>query len=475
MTEIASESRCAATSDPSTGALPLLAICLGFFIVMLDTTIVNVALPSIGDDLDGDLGLLQWVVDSYTLVFAALLLSAGAAGDRFGPRRVYIAGLASFAVFSVLCAAAPSGGVLIAARALQGLGAAALVPGSLALITATYPDRAARARAIGVWGGMGGVAAALGPVVGGGLIAATGWQAVFLVNVPVAALAYVLVTRVVANPSPRRQRDFDLPGQVLAIAALACLTYAIIEGAGRGGWDAADSVVFTIGLALGAIFVAVESRRHDPMLPVRLFRGAAFATASATGVLLNFGFYGQFFVLTLYFQQLRGLSALIAGLYTVPQAMGAVLGSPLGGRVCARIGAPKTMTIGLLTGGAGYLGLLAVGQHTAYAVIAPIIFVAGFGMAIAMPAATAAAIAAVPPQRAGIAAGVINAARQLGSVLGVAILGAFVTTGTFLTGFHTAVAVAAAIFAVGAALNVIQIVRMSRARATARGHGLVGG
>jgi DHA2 family methylenomycin A resistance protein-like MFS transporter len=248
-----SRAESSATSNrPATTALPLIAVCLGFFMVMLDTTIVNVALPSIGRDLAGGVDLLQWVVDSYTVVFAAFLLSAGAAGDIIGPRRIYIVGLVVFAVFSAVCAAAPSGGALIAARAFQGLGAAALVPGSLALINATYSNPSARAKAIGIWGGMGGIAAALGPVVGGALVATAGWQAVFLVNVPVAAAAYWLVTRYVVNPRPEHKRDLDLFGQILAIAALGCLTYAIIEGGGHSGWTIIDTGLIVIGVVLGA-------------------------------------------------------------------------------------------------------------------------------------------------------------------------------------------------------------------------------
>ena len=458
----------AATADATTstpregGTIPLVAICLGFFMVMLDTTIVNVALPSIGTSLHGSVVLLQWVVDGYTLAFAALLLTAGAVSDALGPRRVFIGGLAVFGLFSALCAAAPNGGALIAFRALQGVGAAALVPSSLSLINSVYPTRAARARAIGIWGGMGGIAAALGPVAGGVLTAAAGWQLVFLVNVPVAVIAFLLVRYHVPAVRPGTRRGVDFPGQVLGIATLLCVTYAVIDGGSRG-WQARDIALIAAGLALAAGFVVLEARRPDPMLPVRLLRDGAFATANLTGLLLNVGFYGQFFVLSLYLQQLRHYSVLTAGLLLLPEAVGAMIGSPLGGRATARVGARPAMLIGLVLGAIGFAALLATTAHTSYGYLVPVTFVAGFGMAFAMPAATAAAIQAAPASHAGIAAGVVNAARQTGSVLGVAILGALPQAGNFLPGFHQAVAASAVIFLAGAALNAVNLLA-SKAR-----------
>jgi DHA2 family methylenomycin A resistance protein-like MFS transporter len=450
------------TSVPA-GAGALAAVALGFFIVMLDTTIVNVALPRIGTDLGGGVTLLQWVVDSYTLVFAAFLLSAGALCDLIGARRVYLAGLATFAVFSALCASAPTGGVLITARALQGLGAAALVPGSLALLAACYPDRAARARAIGIWGGVGGIAAAVGPVLGGALIAGIGWRAVFWVNLPVVALVGWLTLRYNPNPSPSHRRHLDLPGQALAVIALCCITYAVIEGS-EHGWSSTRLAVLAAGAIAVLLFLTVEHRSSDPMLPLRLFRNRSFSVASTVGLALNLGFYGQFFVLTLYFQHYRGDQPFIAGLSLAPQALGAVIGSPLGGRATARLGATLTMLIGLLVGAAAFASLLTLTRHTPYPVIAPLIFAAGLGISLAMPAATAGAVSAAPAAYAGIAGGVVNSARQTGSIFGVALLGSFAAQSSFGSGFHTAVACAAAIFVAAAALTAINL------RATALHH-----
>ena len=447
------------TSDPTSSrsgnGTALVALCLAFFIVMLDTTIVNIALPAIRDDFAGGVRLQQWVVDSYTLVFAALLLTAGAASDVLGPRRVFQLGLVAFALFSVACAASPTGLVLIIARALQGIGAAALVPASLALIGASYPDPAGRSKAIGIWGGMGGIAAAVGPVAGGALIAVTGWQAVFLVNVPIALVAYILVRRAIPDIRPSQRRSIDPAGQILAITSLFILTYAIIEGGGKGGWDLVDLGLLIGGALLLLVFVIVQRQRGGrAMLPVSLFGSATFSAASVTGLLLNLGFYGQFFVLTLYLQQLRHFSAIAAAGVLAAEAVGAIIGSPLGGRIAARIGTRITMIIGLVVGSIGFAGLLPVNAHTDYLLIVPTAFLAGLGMATAMPAATAAAIGAAPAERAGVAAGVVNASRQLGSVLGVAVLGAFVAEGKeFLPGFHLAVACSAGIFLFGVLLH----------------------
>lgn len=436
----------------------LTAVALGFFIVMLDTTIVNVALPRIGTDLHGGVSLLQWVVDSYTLVFAALLLTTGAACDILGARRIYLSGLAVFAIFSACCALAPTGSLLIGARAMQGIGAAALVPGSLALLAAAYPNPGDRAKAIGIWGGVGGIAAAAGPVLGGALITAVGWRAVFWVNLPVVAIAAWLTMRHTPNPAPAHRRHLDLPGQASAILALCAITYAVIDAA-HTSWSPRNLITLLIGVAAAAGFVLIERAKPDPMLPLTLFENRSFSVASFVGLALNLGFYGQFFVLTLYFQQYRGYGPLTAGLALAPQALGAVIGSPLGGRATARFGAFATMLTGLLIGAAAFAGLLTFTQTTPYVVIAPLIFAAGLGISLAMPAATAGAISAAPSKYAGIAGGVVNSARQTGSVFGVAVLGGFVTTGTFLHGFRLAVAAAAVIFLVAAAVTGLNLRR----------------
>ena len=443
----------------------LIAVLLGFFIVMLDATIVNVALADIGTDLDAPMASLQWVVDSYTLVFAAFLLTSGAACDRLGARDVYLLGLLLFGVLSVVCALAPTGGTLVAARAAQGAGASAVVPGSLALLAVIYTEPDARSRAIGLWGGAGGIAAAVGPVFGGVLVSWIGWRAVFWVNIPIIAVACRLTLRSLPAPAARHGRAIDPLGQLLSVLGLAALTYGMIAG-GESGLSNSSAAAICCGAAVLAGLVVVEHHVDDPMLPMPLFREARFTVSALVGLALNISFFGQLFVLSLFFQRYLGYAPWLAGLALAPQACSAVIASPLGGRSTARIGAPATMLIGLLTGAAGFGSLVGVTEGTPYPMTALLTFAGGFGMAFAMPAATSAAVASAPPAYTGLAGGVINAARQTGSVIGVAALGAMIATRTFLAGFHLAVGTAAAVF-LAAAVPVVGVLITDRARRAA--------
>ena len=431
-------------ADASRGTF--VAIVLGFFVVMLDTTIVNVALPEVGHSVGAGVAGLQWFVDAYTLTFAGLLLSAGAACDVFGGRPVYVVGLTIFGALSAGCAMGPTIEVLVAARALQGLGAAAIVSGSLALLATHYPEPRRRASVIGLWGGAGGTAAALGPILGGLLITSIGWRAVFWVNLPVIVVGCWLARRYLAPPTRSTQRRFDSAGQSTSIAGLACLSYvAIAQGA--HGWGVLESTLLIAGLALLTAFALTQRNRRDPLLPLTLFTDRTFAVSTLVGFCLNASFFGQLFVLSLYFQQYRGFGPLDAGLALAPQACSAVIGSPLGGRLSARIGPFPTMLTGLSIGSAGFTSLLTLSHATPYPWIALLSFTGGLGMAIAMPAATSAAVSASPVEYAGIAGGVVNTARQTGSVFGVAVLGGLVSSRDFLNGFHLAVGLAGLIFA----------------------------
>ena len=429
----------------------LIAALLGFFIVMLDTTVVNVALARIGGDLGVPVASLQWVVDAYALTFAALQLSAGAACDRMGARSVHLLGLAVFGLLSAACALAPAGGALIAFRALQGVGAAAIVPASLAILSLIHDRPADRARAIGLWGGAGGVAAAVGPVAGGLLVTWTGWRFVFWVNLPLVAVGMWLTARCLPEPAARspRRRGGDLPGQILSVIGLAAATYGIIA-AGEHGWSLVAVLSTLAGLILLVVFIVVERIASRPMLPTVMFSRPHFAVAAAVGFALNTGFFGQLFVLALFLQRYLGYSPWLAGLALAPQACSAVIASPLGGRMTARIGAFPTMLTGLLTGAAGFAGLALATASTPYPLVAALTFLGGFGTALTMPAATSAAVASAPVGYTGVAGSVINAARQTGSVVGVAVLGSLIASGDFLTGFHRAVAGASTVFAVAA-------------------------
>jgi DHA2 family methylenomycin A resistance protein-like MFS transporter len=436
-----------------TSRLALPAICLGYFMVILDATAVNLSLPALGADLGGGVGALQWVVDGYTLTFAALLLSAGSLGDRFGAHRVFLAGLGLFVVASAACGLAPGAGALVAARLVQGAAAAVLVPCSLALLGAAYDDPGARARAVGVWGGVAGVAAASGPVVGGVLTQAVSWRLVFFVNVPVGLAALLLTARYVPRAAGHGRRGFDLPAQAAAIGALAALTFALIE-ARTHGWDAPVIIGgYAVAVLLALAFVGRERRAREPMLPLGLFRDRAFGAGTAIGLLINLGFYGQLFVTSLYFQNTRHLSPLSAGLALLPEGILVSLASFLSGRRTSRTGVRPTMLTGLCAGAAGLFGLMAAGAHTPYLVLVVPLMATGFGMAFTMPAATTTVVEAAPAERAGVASGTINTGRQVGSTLGVALLGTLAVA----AGPPAAMAAAGAAFLVGAVVTALGV------------------
>jgi DHA2 family methylenomycin A resistance protein-like MFS transporter len=443
----------AGKTEPMRKHLPLIAICLGYFMVIVDATIVNVALPSIGRELNAGVSALQWVVDAYTVVFAGLLLSAGSLGDRIGARRLFDAGLALFTLSSAACAAAPSVAVLIGARVAQGVGAAALVPSSLALLRASYEQPSQRARAIGAWGAVAGIGAASGPVLGGLLVGLISWRAVFVVNVPVGVLALVVAHKHLPVGLAPRARGFDPPGQILGIVALSLVTLGLIEG-GAAGWGSPLTLVPLLGFLPAAVaFVLVERRHPDPMLPLPLFRSPTFSGASFVGLAINLGFYGQLFAIVFYFQHVRGYSALGTGLALLPEGAFVAIASAVSGRVTGRVGPRAPMLAGLTLGAAGFAGLIAAGRSTSYIALVPALIAAGFGMALTMPAATAAVIEAAPAERAGIASGVLNAARQAGGAIGVALLGTLIAGSSLVSGLHLAMASAAVAFALAAAVT----------------------
>ncbi|MFG2139999.1 MFS transporter [Streptomyces sp. NPDC048650] len=432
--------------------LPLLAVCLGYFMVMLDVTVVTVALPVIGTALDAGVTGLQWVVDGYTLVFAGLLLFGGGLGDRLGSRRVFLAGLTVFTAASAGCAVAPVPGVLVLARLVQGLGAALMVPASLALLRAAYPDQAARARAFGVWGMVAGLGGGAGPVLGGVLVASCGWRSVFLMNLPVGIAAVLLTVRhLPVSPAAATRPGLDLPAQAAVTLSLAGLTTGCIE-AGALGWTHPGvlAAFLTFAVALAA-FIVLERRSRAPMLPLALFRARSFSASAVIGVLLNTGFYGMLFLAPLYFQRVHHYSALHTGIVLVPTVGVTALGSALAGRITARTGPRLPMVTGLLIGAAGLSGWLLAGPNTPYLVLVAPMVAAGLGISLTMPASTAVVMESVPAERGGAAAAVFNAARQIGSALGVALFGTLIAGG-LVTGLHTAILIGAAGFLAAAVL-----------------------
>ncbi|GAA0904955.1 MULTISPECIES: MFS transporter [Streptomyces violaceusniger group] len=394
-------------------------------------------------------------MDGYTLVFAGLLLLCGGLGDRLGHRRVFLAGLGLFTVASAACALAPSAGFLVGARLAQGAGAATMVPASLALLGALHPEPGARARAFGVWGGIAGVAAAAGPVLGGVLVWGVGWRTVFLVNVPLGALAIWLTVRHVPATRPRGERpSLDLVAQLTGVGAVAALTTGLNEAGGRGWTDPLVLGALAAAPVAGALFLWLERRAAAPALPPRLLTGFRFPAALAVGVLLNLGFYGLLFLTTLYFQRHRGWDPLATGLALLPMGALAVVASPLSGRVAARVGTHIPAVAGLLTGAVGLLGWAAVGPHTPYALLVVPLLLTGFGTSFTMPSATIAAMEAAPHEVRGAASGAFNAARQLGSAIGVALFGTLAAasaSSAFYAGMRLSAVIAAGCFVCGAA------------------------
>ncbi|CAR53924.1 MFS transporter [Burkholderia cenocepacia] len=425
----------------------LITVCIGFFMVSLDATVVNVALNSLRLSLHVGLSGLQWTVDSYTLAFAALLLSAGALGDIFGPKKVFNVGLIVFSLASALCGLSTSLGALLASRVLQGVGAALLVATSLSLLQKIFVEPADRARAFGVWGGVGGVAVAAGPVLGGFLISMFGWPSVFLVNVPFGILGVILSARYLPK-MPGEARRINFGAQVLSAVALGALAFLFIS-AGAHGWSSRDVQIAAAAFAIATcLFLGIERFSANPMLPRGIFRSRIFSAATTVGMIINFGFYGQLFVLSLYFQQICKYSTMETGLALLPQAIVCSLTAFYCGRVTARTGPGFPMKVGLLAGALGLFGLTFANGNSSYvSVLIPMLAV-GFGMSFTAPATVAAGMSAAPAGQAGIVSGVINAARQSGSVMGIAVLGGLIgLSSNFEYGMHLAFWVASVLFA----------------------------
>jgi DHA2 family methylenomycin A resistance protein-like MFS transporter len=432
------------------------AACLGFVVVLLDVSVVNVALEALSFSFATTMTGLQWVINGYALAFAALLLTAGALGDRLGAKRVFMAGFAIFTLASLICGVASNLGILIAARILQGLGAALLVPTSLSLLQQVFPDAEARSRAVGWWGAAGGIALAAGPVAGGLLISAIGWRSIFLVNLPIGLLGLWL-TYCYAPASPRQaDRSLDLSGQITAALALGSLTAALTE-ASRLGWGhplvLGGLLLFVL---IGGLFLRLEARNPHAMLPLALFRNPTLSAATAIGLIVNFAFYGMVFIFSLYFQSVRHFSPLQTGLAFLPMMAMLMVMNIIAGRLITRIGARRLTVIGMSASALGYLLLLPVVADGAYGLLTVPMLLAGSGIALTIPTITNATLAAVLASRAGIASGVLNSARQVGGVLGVALFGFLVRhqqTAQFIEGMRLAILFAVAVLAIGAVLG----------------------
>lgn len=443
----------------------LLTCCLSVVVAGLDTTIANVALPSIQKGLHAPVSGLQWVVDAYTVVIACLLMLAGSVADRFGRRRVFQTGLGLFSLGSLLCGLAPSLGALVAFRALQAVGGAMLNPVAMSIIATTFTDPKERVRAVGLWGAVAGLGGACGPVLGGLLVSGLGWRSIFWVNVPIGALAVYLTQRFVPESRAAHGRRFDPFGQLLVVAFLGSVTAAVIEGP-RHGWGSPFIVaLFAVAAVSVAGLVVVESRRTEPLVDIRFFRSPAFSGAAVVAVVALMCVGGFLFLNTLYMQDVRGYSALHAGLLTIPMAATGAACAMISGRIVAARGPRPAFVLAglLLAAGAGLLAGAGGATGIRYLVLAYVLFGAGFGL-VGTPMTTI-ALAGLPRDQAGVAGAIASTCRQTGGAIGVAVCGSIVagSSAGFVPASHAAWAVLAGCGGATALFGLLSTGRRARA------------
>jgi EmrB/QacA subfamily drug resistance transporter len=401
----------------------LAILCLSLFVIVVDTTITNVAIPSLANELDASTRQLQWIVDAYNLVFAGLLLAAGSLGDRYGRRLALVGGLAAFALTSALAATASSAAALILARGLMGAGAAFIFPATLALITSVFTVASERAKAIAIWTAVSGAGVAAGPITGGWLLDHFWWGSVFLVNVPVAVLGIVLALRYVPETRDRSVPRLDVVGAVLSVAAIGAIVWTIIEAPELGWTSLATLGGFTGGAALLGLFVVRELRVANPMLPVRIFRNLRFTAASVSVTAAFFALFGFIFLVTQYFQFVRGYTPLEAGVRTVPFALAVAVGSVLGARVVERVGTTRVVAAGLASMTLGFVWVSFSTPATSYGWIVLQMLLMGGGLGLTSAPATESIMGSLPVDKAGVGSAVNDTTRELGGTLGVAVVG----------------------------------------------------
>ena len=452
----------------------LAAVAFGLFMIMLDNTVVNVALPSIERDLHISISQLEWIVTSYALVFAALLITGGKLADLLGRRKIFVVGLAVFSLSSLACGLAPSAGFLIGARAVQGVGAALMNPATLSIITATFPPKQ-RGQAIGIWAGVSALALAIGPLAGGLIVDNIGWNWIFFINVPVGVLGIVVSQFFITESrDTSHEQSVDFPGLVTSAGALFALSYALIEGNQRG-WSSAEILGLLAGAAvLLAAFIVLESRQRLPMLDLSLFRISSFVGANVVALLVSLGMFGVFFYISLYVQNILGYSPTRAGAIFLPMTILIILIAPIAGKLSDRIGGRWLMGGGMTLLGISLLFYQRVGLHSTFWTLLPSLVLGGVGMALTMSPMTSVAMGSVPVDKAGVGSGVLNSFRQVGGSLGIAVMGAILAAylhagpGTqlakqqYVDGLHAALLVSALI-AFAAAIVAVVLVRVKPA------------
>jgi MFS transporter, DHA2 family, methylenomycin A resistance protein len=442
----------------------LFTMCLGVFLAQLDSTVVYLGVRGIGRDLGSSVSQMQWVLDSYNLAYATFLLTGGTLGDLYGRARIYLAGIALIVVGSMVCTLAPNATVLIAGRAVTGLGAALEVPTSLAILAVTYADATERGRAIGIWASCNGLAIAAGPSLGGLLVDVAGWRSIFFLSVPVGALAIVMTLLRVPESKDPQDRRLDPLGQVLAIVALASLAFVTIEGP-HWGWTTPTVLAFAgVAIAASVLFLLAERGKPGALVPLDLFRNKPFNATLAIAGMMTFGMYAMMFLMPLYLQSIRGASAFVAGLQLVPMSIVFVIVSQLSGALTRRIGARLMMVGGMGLMGTGLLLLAAVSASTSIWAIEATLILIGAGLGLNTGPVNAVAVASVPKARSGTASGLLNTARMIGATLGIAVLGAVFavhagigTTEATITGLRLAYLGGGIVELTGAALAIAYI------------------
>ncbi|MCO5993354.1 MFS transporter [Actinoallomurus rhizosphaericola] len=442
-----------ARADRARRGLVLAATSLGFAVIQLDVSVVNVAIKPIGAALGGDVTALQWVVDAYTIAFAALILTAGTLGDRYGARRLFVAGFALFSLASAGCGLAANMTGLIIARAAQGVGAAMLAACSLSLLNHTYPEPGRRARAVGLWAAGASVALVAGPLVGGVLIATLGWRSIFFVNVPIGVTGVWLTLRYAAASPCSRDRGLDLWGQISAVVALTAVAVATIEAGSHGAGDPIVLVGFAVAVIAGAAFAVVEVHGVRPMLPLRLLGSARFGVPVAIGLLVNVAFYGLIFVLSLFFEKEQHASTLWTGLAFAPMMASIMAANLTANRFARALGARRVILIGAALLAGGCLAMLGSTAGTSYAALMLPLSAEGFGLGLIVPVMTSVLLSGVDRSRSGLASGALNAARQTGSVLGVALFGSLAAGTGPVNGLHLALLISTVLITAVAALG----------------------
>ncbi len=458
------------------GRWVVLATVLGSGMASIDATVVGIALPTIGREFHAAVGTLQWVVTGYTLSMAALILLGGTLGDQYGRRRIFSIGVAWFAVSSAACALAPGTTVLIATRVLQGVGAALLTPGSLAILQASFVQED-RGRAIGAWSGLGGVATAAGPLIGGYLISAASWRWIFLINVPIGALVLALSARhVPESRDPTADRLVDFPGAVLAVLALAGITFGLIEGPARGWSDPTVVAMLGIGVVASVVFVAVEGSSRSPMLPPAIFRVRQFTVTNLVTFIVYGALGGSLFLLPVELQVVGGYSPLESGLALLPLTVVMLLLSSRSGRLATRIGPRLQMSVGPVVVGVGLALLARLTTDTSYVTgVLPAVLVFGLGLAITVAPLTSTALAALPDEHSGLASAVNNSVARVGGLIAVSVIPAvagisgsgYLHPATLSAGFRTAVQLAAGLCVVAGGIAAVGIRNPDRARPSA--------